>query len=46
MFSGEITTAIKSKNYKEQEVVPKEQEKVLNQEESFSLSISKVFENE
>jgi integrase len=43
MFSEEITTEIKSKNHKEQEVVTKEQEKVANQEESISLSISEAF---
>ena len=43
MFSGEITTEIKSKNHKEQEVATKEQEKVVNQEESISLSISEAF---
>jgi integrase len=43
MFSGEITTEIKSKNHKEQEVATKEQEKVVSQEESTSLSISEAF---
>jgi hypothetical protein len=37
----EITTEINLKNQIEQEVATKEQEKVVNQEESISLSISR-----
>jgi integrase len=43
MFSEEITTEIKSKNHKEQKVATKEQEKVVNQKEPISLSISEAF---
>jgi hypothetical protein len=43
MFSQEITPEIKSINHKEQKVATKEQEKVVNQEEPISLSISEAF---